>query len=417
MRPPMRHRIDLDRVLRAATEMGALACFDAPDGRTIVTWGNSSPPLSGPWTTATRGEILPSTSDFFDGGVVGWLGYEAGGEVERMPLPRGPRAAADTCLWRVDGAMHLDPATGHWSIHGSGAFEVEAQALLRKAQVLEAPASRTQPLLHSWAPEESQPIAQRYTDGVTAILEAIRSGEVYQVNLAWEHANVRIDDALGAWLAIRRTNPAQYGAYLRCSGVEVVSNSPELFLEVDGSTRRVQSCPIKGTASRDNGSRQALEESPKERSELTMIVDLVRNDLGRVAVPGTVQAHERTIRQCGDLWHAEQTVDAVLRGDADAVDAVAAAFPPGSVTGAPKVRAMEVIHRLEPVPRGVYTGAIGWFGDNGSARMSVAIRTATVVNGRARFHVGAGIVADSHPQHEWEETLAKAQALAGSLEA
>ena len=146
-----------------------------------------------------------------------------------------------------------------------------------------------------------------------------------------------------------------------------------------------------------------------------MIVDLVRNDLGRVAQAGTVHAQPRDIRKCGDLWHAEQAVEAVLRNDADALDALAASFPPGSVTGAPKVKAMEVIHRLEPVPRGIYTGAIGWLSDSGDARLSVAIRTATVQGGRARFHVGAGIVADSQPQREWEETLAKAQALATSL--
>jgi para-aminobenzoate synthetase component 1 len=250
---------------------------------------------------------------------------------------------------------------------------------------------------------------------VGTILEAIQQGEVYQVNLAWEHTDVLLDDAAGAWLAIRQSNPAHYGAYLRCGETEIISNSPELFLEVDRASGRFQSRPIKGTAPMVPGARELLESSPKERAELTMIVDLVRNDLGRVAQPGTVQAKARTIRKCGDLWHAEQAVTAKLRPGADALDALAAAFPPGSVTGAPKVKAMEVIHRLEPGPRGVYTGAIGWLSDSGDARFSVAIRTATVREGRARFHVGAGIVADSQPEREWEETLAKAQALAVSL--
>ncbi len=310
--------------------------------------------------------------------------------------------------------MHLDSHSQTWSVRGQPDFVAEAEALVARAEAT-APAVVPKPPVKSWAPRSEQPIARRYTAGVAHILDAIRSGEVYQVNLSWEHTDVPLTDALGAWLAIRQANPAHHGAYLRHGAVELVSNSPELFIEVDQATRCVRSRPIKGTATLEEGARAALEASPKERAELTMIVDLVRNDLGRVAQPGTVQAWPRAIRRCGDLWHAEQTVEAKLLPEADALDALAAAFPPGSVTGAPKVRAMEVIHRLEPVPRGVYTGAIGWLSDCGDARFSVAIRTATVANGRARFHVGAGIVADSQPEREWEETLAKAQALAVSL--
>ena len=155
----------------------------------------------------------------------------------------------------------------------------------------------------------------------------------------------------------------------------------------------------------------ALWISEKERAELTMIVDLVRNDLGRIAKTGTVRAQPRQLRSCGDLLHAEQIVSAELKPELDALDVVAATFPPGSVTGAPKVAAMEIIHRLESAPRGVYTGAIGLFEDDGSAHLNVAIRTATIQNQRARFHIGAGIVADSEPDREWEETLSKGRAL------
>ena len=146
-----------------------------------------------------------------------------------------------------------------------------------------------------------------------------------------------------------------------------------------------------------------------------MITDLVRNDLGRVATPGSVQASPRRIRQCGDLLHAEQEVSAELLPQADALTALSACFPPGSVTGAPKVRAMQLIHELEPVPRGAYTGCIGSFFDSGSAHLSVSIRTATIRDGRASFHIGAGIVADSCPSREWEETLAKGTMLYRAL--
>ena len=241
---------------------------------------------------------------------------------------------------------------------------------------------------------------------------------MYQVNLAWEQANIPIRDAQQTWLHLRKVNPALRGCYLRFEKTEIVSNSPELFLHIDPNSRRVTSVPIKGTAPAKGGeaAKTELLESTKEKAELTMIVDLVRNDLGRVAVPGSVTASERTVRQCGDIWHAEQTVSALLGKNIDAVDTVAASFPPGSVTGAPKVRAMEVIHDLEQQPRGVYTGTLGWFADGGGAHLNVAIRTATILNGNARFHVGAGIVADSQPAREWHETLVKAQALVHSLD-
>jgi len=404
--------LDVDQLLRATGEMASVACFDAPDGHTMLTWGNGSPPTVGPWLPAARQALKSAPPGQFSGGIVGWLGYEAGAEVERMPTPRGPRPVADTNMWRVDGAMHLDPKTRSWSVRGTQRFRAEATRVMARA----AASATTDPLpsaKRAWSPDA--PRVHQYTRGVGHILDAIRNGEVYQVNLAWEHTDVPLEDALGAWLAIRRTNPAHYGAYLRVAETEIISNSPELFLEVDRASGRVTSRPIKGTAPLLPGARAALENSAKEKAELTMIVDLVRNDLGRVAEVGSVRATARSIRQCGDLWHAEQTVHATLGPEVDALDAVAAAFPPGSVTGAPKVKAMEVIHRLEPVPRGIYTGAIGWFSDAGDARFSVAIRTATVQGGRARFHVGAGIVADSHPEREWEETLAKAQALAVSL--
>jgi anthranilate/para-aminobenzoate synthase component I len=270
-----------------------------------------------------------------------------------------------------------------------------------------------------WKPSNDEAQSHIYTQGVREILKHVGAGNVYQVNLAWEETGIPIQDAAGAWLKVRLENPAARGCYLRQMGVEIVSNSPELFLQVDPTSRTVRSIPIKGTAALAGGeqARIDLEHSPKERAELTMIVDLVRNDLGRVSVPGTVRAKNRIVRQCGDLWHAEQEVSAELAQGADAVSAVTAAFPPGSVTGAPKVRAMEVINQLEASPRGVYTGAIGWFADGGGAHLNVAIRTATVIDGFARFHVGAGIVAESQPENEWTETLAKAKALAQCLRA
>lgn len=408
----------LPAILRAASCHDGLACFDTAEHQSIVTWGAAPPHTEADgWQAFVRANVASDSAigGRYTGGVVGWLGYESGSTVERMPPPTAPRRTHDVCLWRTQGAIVLDHHTGVWSLHGAPDFQREAQAVLARAGALTKPPAAPKAHRTENAPARSQP--GRYQSQVRRVLDHVQSGDVYQVSLAWEHEAISIESGLEAWLKLREHNPALRGCYLRSGSTEILSNSPELFLEIDPDTRTVRSIPIKGTAPFAEGieGRQRLQESAKERAELTMIVDLVRNDLGRIAKPGSVNAHSRTIRQCGDLWHAEQLVEARIDDRLDAVDVVASSFPPGSVTGAPKVRAMQVIAELEDGPRGVYTGAIGWFADNGGAHLNVAIRTATVQDGHARFHVGAGIVADSDPQSEWDETLAKAGALREAL--
>ena len=409
----------LDALVEAARDLDGFCCFDLGSERTIVTWGGGPPHIHMQgWQAFVRANTRPTppSDDEFSGGVVGWLGYEAGATVEAMPSPSGPRATHDVCLWRVEGAITLYHRTGRVTVAGDEAFKAQAQSLLDEASVGSSlKPNQSGPI--AWEPPDVPGKASTFTAGVSEVLAHVRRGDVYQVSLSWEQTRIPVENATKAWLQLRTTNPATRGCLVRRGPVELVSNSPELFLEVEPRSRRLRSSPIKGTAALSSGPEglAELRQSPKERAELTMIVDLVRNDLGRVAVPGTVKAGEREVRVCGDLWHAEQTVEADLAQHHDAVDAVSAAFPPGSVTGAPKVRAMEVIHRIEGQPRGVYTGAIGFFADGGGAHFNVAIRTATVVGGMARFHVGAGIVADSRPVLEWRETLAKARALANGL--
>jgi len=411
----------IDTVLLAARNMPGLGCFDTGLRTTVVTWGSGPIHLQNSgWQQFVREYCRPtaSSSHVFCGGVIGWLGYEAGATVERMPTPSGPRPTHDVCLWRTDGALTFDHIDAEWSIQGSPSFRTEAHELLKQASTCTNPEIAPQDM-PAWRPTDHQQRSSHFTDGVRSILQAIHAGDVYQVNLSWEQTGIPIDDGIRTWLELRKQNPALRGCYLCQGDVEILSNSPELFLHVDGASRRAISIPIKGTVPLAGGepAKQHLLESPKERAELTMIVDLVRNDLGRVATPGTVETSERSLRRCGDLWHAEQAVQADLKPGIDVVDAFCAAFPPGSVTGAPKVRAMEIIRTLEDQPRGIYTGAIGWFADGGSAHFNVAIRTATLTKGMGRFHVGAGIVADSQPDLEWSETLSKAGAMAHCLEA
>lgn len=241
----------------------------------------------------------------------------------------------------------------------------------------------------------------------------IAAGDIYQVNLAHRFTAAWNGDAFAFYEALRHYSPAPYGAYLDIGGRQVLSSSPECFLRMSGSMVRTR--PIKGTRPRradlhaDEKSAYDLITSPKEIAELVMITDLERNDLGQVCEYGSVAVTELLkLERYEQVFHLVSTVEGRLRPEVDHVTALRACFPGGSITGAPKKRAREIIAELEPDPRGLYTGAIGWFGFNGESQFSIAIRTAITERGTMHFHVGAGIVADSIPENEWQETLDKA---------
>ena len=248
-----------------------------------------------------------------------------------------------------------------------------------------------------------------FMSGVSAIREAISRGDVYQVNLCRVLSAVLPRDAdvaaLGARLA--RGNPAPYSAVVRLPehGVQVASASPERFLARRGL--EVESRPIKGTAARPEGFRE------KDRAENVMIVDLVRNDLGRVCEAGSVKVDALcAVEAHPGLHHLVSTVSGRLRADAGWPELIAATFPPGSVTGAPKQAALEVIAELEPVPRGPYCGAVGWVdADRRLGDLNVAIRSFWAADGRLHFGTGGGITWGSTPEGEWEETELKAHRL------
>jgi para-aminobenzoate synthetase component I len=250
--------------------------------------------------------------------------------------------------------------------------------------------------------------------------EYIRVGHIYQVNLShrlsgdWSHSG---------WDFFRRlkdASPAPFSAYLHCGNFELASSSPEMFLRMSGS--HIQTRPIKGTRPRDpDPTRDAqlsyeLQTSPKEISELVMITDLLRNDLGRVCEFGSVQVPDLVrLERYPHVQHLVSTVEGRLRSDTTHCHAFSSCFPGGSITGAPKFRAMEIIDELEPLSRGPYTGALGYLGFNRETQLSIIIRTALVHGGRIHFNVGAGIVADSIAAAEYDETLAKAGGFLESL--
>lgn len=266
----------------------------------------------------------------------------------------------------------------------------------------------------SFAPE--MPEAQFLTM-VERAREYISAGDIYQVCLAHPFvAEVEKPSAWNYFEKLRNLSPAPFSAYLNFRDVQIASSSPECFLRMSG--RDVSTRPIKGTRPRkpdpqsDQISAYKLITSPKEIAELVMITDLERNDLGRVCEYGSVQVSDLLrLESYEQVFHLVSTVKGRLRGGVSHVRALRECFPGGSISGAPKKRALEIISELEPFPRGIYTGAIGYFGYNGESQFSIAIRTAVFEQGRASFHVGAGIVADSIPEKEWQETLDKAAGL------
>ncbi|MCK9275258.1 MAG: aminodeoxychorismate synthase component I [Syntrophales bacterium] len=257
---------------------------------------------------------------------------------------------------------------------------------------------------------------EMYVAAVETIQKYIHCGHVYQVNLSQRFETEYTGDPFQLFQVLFTMNPAPFFAYIHAGDHHILSTSPERFIHMTG--RKVEARPIKGTQPRgknfedDKAYRQLLLESPKEDAELTMIVDLLRNDLGKVCCSGTVKvAEHKRLETYKNVFHLVSTVEGFLHSGKDAVDLICAAFPCGSITGCPKIRAMEIIDELEPCRRHVYTGSIGYISFHDTMDLSVAIRTATIYNNRMFFSVGGGIVYDSVPACEYEETLHKGRTL------
>ncbi len=371
----------------------------------------------------------------FIGGAAGYLGYDLGRHIERVPTHAADDLGLpDAWLGFYDVVCAVDHAGQRAWIIATGLPETRAGWRQRRAQARSAQMEGW--LARAAARGERQPVGsggcdggvgeefelQRpfFTDAVRRAQEYIAAGDIYQVNLAFREELPAPRDPLRAYERLRAVSPGSYAAYLDIGEAQILSSSPECFLRVRGS--QVETRPIKGTRPRgatpaeDARLAAELAASQKDRAENVMIVDLERNDLGRVCSYGTVRVSELwSVETYATLHHLTSAVTGDLYPGRGRTDLLKAAFPGGSITGAPKVRAMEIIEELEPVRRGVYTGAIGCFSATGDADLNIAIRTATVTGGRAYFHVGCGIVADSDPDAEFEEAVVKAQGLARAL--
>ena len=270
------------------------------------------------------------------------------------------------------------------------------------------------------APTSSTFRREQYLAAVARTIEYIRAGDVFQVNLSQRFTLPTTDSPAGIYRRLHDAAPARYSGLLDFGDHALICNSPELFLHVtpDAETgdRDVTTRPIKGTRPRQAGMDVQLRDSVKDQAELNMIIDVERNDLGRVCRIGSVKVVEpRVIEAHPTVYHGAATIRGVLEQGVSFVELLRATFPGGSVTGAPKIRAMQIIEELEPVRRGPYCGAIGYLAADGTMEFNLAIRTMIAKDGRIHVPVGGGIVADSDPAAEYEETLVKAKAMFAAL--
>jgi para-aminobenzoate synthetase component I len=406
---------------------------DLPLGRSALPGGALAPfrTLLAPQAVAC-GAPVP-----FAGGAVGWLGYELAHALEPRlaPPPDDPDALPDVALLLVDRVVALEHATGRRFACALGFAQDAASARARAeaaADAWSADLAAPPPPPRAAGPRRAARVASaprlsldapEHAKAVAEIQERIEAGDAYQANLTHRFELPWAGDPWDLYCTLRASNPAPFAAWLSLPEVAVCGASPERFLRLEPD-RRVESRPIKGTRPRgadpasDAALARELARSEKDAAENVMIVDLVRHDLGRVCETGSVAVPAlREVESFATVHHLVSEVTGRLRADQSLADLLRAVFPPGSMTGAPKLAAMQILAGLEPVRRGVYSGALGWFDVRGGCDLAVVIRTALVARGRARVHSGGAIVADSRAADEWRESHDKARAVLEAVRA
>ena len=385
--------------------------------------------LLSPYALASLPDMPP-----FAGGVVGYFGYDLGRLIEVIPsIAADDIAIPDACLAFYDTVVIFDH--GRDKVYISSTGFPEAREALRKKKAeskikewKKKLTSINREKIETRTGDENNTVPQltsnftrdQYIGAINQAKEYIAAGDIYQVNLSQRFVTEALIPPFPLYKRLRTINPAPFAGYLNFDGVRVLSSSPERFLRISG--REVETRPIKGTrprgrdAAEDQRLRAELLESKKDRAELLMIVDLERNDLGRVCEYGSVSVPDlTTLEQYPTVFHTVSTITGTLREECDHIDCLRACFPGGSITGAPKIRSMEIIEELEPTRRKIYTGSLGYIGFNGETDLNIVIRTMLITDRKIYFQAGGGIVADSDPEKEYEETLHKVSALFSAL--
>jgi para-aminobenzoate synthetase component I len=382
----------------------------------------------------------------FQTGAAGYIAYDWGRTLERLPPPRYDDLAVDDVVFGIyDWVIAWDhEASRAWVIARDHQAKTRALRHLGDPERV-APrtaSDATQPYVVGPRKAVERPPSfpvdagwidprlglrssfthDAYLAAVTRVRDYIYAGDIFQANLSQRFEAALVEAPWDLYCRLRATNPAPFAAFLDFPEYAVLSASPERFMHVDREGH-VETRPIKGTRPRGVGPEhdaalgRALTESAKDRAENLMIVDLIRNDLSRVCAPGSVRVRELfALEHFATVHHLVSTVVGDLAPGACALDLLRAAFPGGSITGAPKMRAMEIIAELEPSARGVYCGAIGYLSATGDLDTSIAIRTAVARDGRVYLNAGGGIVADSDAEQEYRETLDKARGLIEAIE-
>ncbi|MFD3448329.1 aminodeoxychorismate synthase, component I [Microbacteriaceae bacterium 4G12] len=359
----------------------------------------------------------------FQGGAIGYFSYDCIRYIERIPSLAEDDLQIPELAFLVfdDVAVYDHQENVLWLMtHYEEDEDEEAAGAhleeLRKLWTKQVP-SVSIPLQHVSSTESSVSFTEEaFVEAVERVQEYIAAGDVFQINLSVRQAEPLRSHPIEIYTKLREINPSPYMSYLELADFQIVSGSPELLIKKQGN--EVSTRPIAGTRSRgrdeaeDERLATELIENEKERAEHVMLVDLERNDLGRVCIYGTVEVNEfMVIEKYSHVMHIVSNVRGEIAEEVDAFSVVKAVFPGGTITGAPKIRTMEIIEELEPVRRGIYTGSIGWLGYSGDMELNIVIRTLLAKDGQAYVQAGAGIVIDSNPKNEYKESLKKAIAL------
>jgi anthranilate synthase component 1 len=419
-----------------------LLVLRSTDGRTSIDRAGTTVDLDEPLITVLRRLMAeyraPSVPGLprFTGGAVGYLGYDAATWFEPTLLRRGAEPVAPAldvpaafmifdCILAFDHAQHRILVIANAQVTPGADLEALYRFACARITFLERELTRglstPEPVRQDPLQIRSSVTRQQFEQGVRRAQEHIAAGDIFQVVLSQRFETTLEADPFRVYRALRHVNPSPYMFFLRMGPVAVAGASPEMLVRAEG--RRVETHPIAGTRprGRDEGEdlrlAEELKANEKERAEHVMLVDLGRNDIGRVSEFGSVRVPQfMAVERYSHVMHLVSIVEGRLLPECDRLDALAACFPAGTVSGAPKVRAMEIIEELEPVRRGIYAGAIGYVDFAENLDFCIAIRTVVIENGLARIQAGAGIVADSDPAAEFEETCAKARALVEALE-
>ncbi|MFB1083445.1 anthranilate synthase component I family protein [Jeotgalibacillus sp. JSM ZJ347] len=373
------------------------------------------------WMSPYRMEPIAELPDF-QGGAIGYISYDYVRSIEKLPeSAEDDLGLPDVCFLIFDEWMVFDHETGtlYFMVlhHYAEPADEKLEHLVRQwksAETSVAP-ERTAPRETSDEMTVSMEEAS-FCVAAEAIRQYIAQGDVFQVNLSVRQSKPLAVEASDVYEEVRKLNPSPYMSYLHLPDMQIASASPELLVKKAGT--ELSTRPIAGTRSRgktpeeDQSLANELIHNEKERAEHVMLVDLERNDLGRVSQYGSVEVNEfMVIEKYSHVMHIVSNVRGTLDEQYDEADVIRAVFPGGTITGAPKVRTMEIIEELEPVRRGLYTGSIGWIGFNGDLELNIVIRTMLVKDGQAHVQAGAGVVIDSIPKREYKESLKKARAL------